>query len=158
VVLADGDDASGLAVMLAELLADNLRDFPVRAEVARRARGDLVLTASDREISVTLSFRPGEVVVSNGATERAPALRGPWLEMAKLCSGQESPVVALARRHLQLVPGARMTVVPAGGFVLSVPASFYGDNSQRRQVAVGGGIAAVVLVLLIRRRRRRRAR
>ena len=120
----------------------------------------MVLTAADGDVSVTLSFRPGEVVVSNGVTERAPALRGPWLEMAKLCSGQESPVTALARGHLRLVPGARMTVVPAGGFVLSVPASFYGDNSQRKQLMIGGGVAAaVVLVLLARRRsRRRRAR
>ncbi|MBI2168418.1 MAG: hypothetical protein HYU28_02800 [Actinobacteria bacterium] len=155
--LADGDDASGLAVMVADLLADNVREFRGRAAVARVARGDLVLNASDRDVSVTLSFRPGEVVVSNGAAEGAPVLAGPWLDMAGVCSGRTSPVAALLRRRLRVTRGDRMSVVPAGGFTLSVPASFYGESNRRRRILVAG-VALLLLAVCVRSCRRHCAR
>jgi hypothetical protein len=166
VTLADGDDASGMAVMLGGLLEDNLRDYPARARVTKLARGEVVLTASDRDISVTLSFRGGEVVVANGTTEGAAVLAGPWLEMAKLCSGQVNPVKAVASRDLSIRPSARLDAVAAAGYALSVPASFYGDEEamaqQRRQVviAVAATVAVVVGVAYLRHRRgaRRAAR
>ncbi len=163
VVLADGDEASGMATMLGGLLEENLRDYRGRARVAGLARGDVVLTASDRDISVTVSFRGDEVVVSNGPAEGAAALAGPWLEMAKLCSGQVNPVRALARRELTVEPHGRLDAVAAAGYVLSVPVSFYGDpealaalGRRRRRAAVA--VVAVGAVLVVRARRRRRSR
>lgn len=161
VTLADGDDASGMANMLAGLMRDNVRDFPVRSRVASVARGKVVLTASDRNLSVTLSFVPGEIRVSNGCAPGAPVLAGPWMEMTKLCSGQSSPMAAIARRQIRVVPGRGMAVVPAAAFVLSVPASFYGDNSQQKKRLIVGGAAATAAiglgVVVIARRRRRRS-
>lgn len=164
VVLADGDEASGMATMLGGLLEENLRDYPGRARVAGLARGDVVLTASDRDISVTVSFRGDEVVVSNGPAEGAAALAGPWLEMAKLCSGQVNPVKALARRELTIDPRGRLDAVAAAGYVLSVPVSFYGDPEElavlgrrRRRTAVAVvAVGTAVVVYRTRRRRRRR--
>lgn len=163
VTLADGDEASGMAVMLGGLLEDNMRDYPSRARVTKLARGEVVLTASDRDISVTLSFRGGEVVVANGAASGAAVLAGPWLEMAKLCSGQVNPVKAVASRDLSIRPSARLDAVAAAGYALSVPASFYGDEEamaqQRRQVVVAVvATASVVVTVAYLRRRRRRAR
>ncbi len=165
VVLADGDEASGMATMLGGLLEENLRDYPGRARVAGLARGDVVLTASDRDISVTVSFRGDEVVVANGPAAGAAALSGPWLEMAKLCSGQVNPVKALARRELSIAPRGRLDAVAAAGYVLSVPVSFYGDaealatlGRRRRRTAVGVLVVGVAVVVLVRRRRRRRLR
>ena len=79
VVLPAGDEASGLATMLADLLRDNMKDYPGRARVAALARGAVVMTASDRDISVTLSFRGREVVVTDGTASGAPVIAGPWL-------------------------------------------------------------------------------
>ena len=84
VLLEAADQASGMAQMLGGLLEDNLRDYPIRARVASRTRGKVVLTASDRDLSVTLTFGDGQVVVSDGAADGAPLLAGPWLELAKL--------------------------------------------------------------------------
>jgi hypothetical protein len=151
---ADGDAASGMAQMLGGLLEDNLRDSPSRARVAGLARGDVVLTASDRDVSVTLSFRGREVVVANGSREHTPALAGPWLEMTKLCSGQRSPLAAIARRTLRISSRGRLDTVAAAGYVLSVPPSFYGEAAARRHrrrallavaLAVVAGTAAVVV-------------
>ncbi len=143
------DDASGMAVMLAGLLEDNLRDFPGRARVAQRTRGELVLTASDRDLSITLSFGSDAIVVTDGAATGAPGMAGSWLAMSRLCSGRISPLRAVLDRDLTLRRGRRLSVVAAGGFVLSVPASFYDDSGarqQRRRRAVIGVCAAAGLV------------
>ncbi len=160
VTLPAGDDASGMATMLAELLRGNMRDFPVRAHVAARTRGDVVLTASDRNVSVTLSFRQGEVLVRDGAASGAPVLAGSWMEMTKLCSGRASPLAALATRQLSLVRGRGMAAVPAASFVLTVPSSFYGDKGPqfRHAALVSAAAVGVGVFIVIRRRRKHRHR
>ena len=161
VVLSDGDDASGMAVMIAGLLEDNLRDFPGRARVAARARGAVVLTASDRDVSITLTFAPGEVVVSDGVQPGAAAMAGPWLTMSRVCSGRITPWRALRDRELALHWGRAVWAVPAAGFVLSVPAEFYGDTTtvRNRRLAIAGAAAVtatvVVVAIAVSRRSRR---
>jgi hypothetical protein len=148
VTLVAGDDASGLASMLASLLQDNLRDFRSRSLVARFTRGDVVLLASDRNLAVTLSFRPGEILVEDGAAPGAPVLAGEWLDMAKLCSGQRSPITAVTSGELRVTPGRRMSAVAGAGFALSVPKSFYEENREmlvrRRRVVISLVIFATV--------------
>lgn len=159
VILRDGDEASGMATMIAGLLEDNLRDFPGRARVASRTRGAIVLTASDRDVSITLSFGRNGVEVSDGAQPGIPAMAGPWLTMSRVCSGRITPFRAIADRELKVTPGRSLWVVPAAGFVLSVPASFYGDaeaiRKQRLQIAavVVTILTLIVIVAVIRAQR-----
>ena len=150
VVLRDGDEASGMANMIAGLLEDNLRDFPGRARVAARARGSIVLTASDRDLSITVSFGRGGVEIADGAAPGAPVMAGPWLTMSRVCSGRISPVKAIADRELKVTPGRSILVVPAAGYVLSVPASFYGDTEaiKKQRLTAAAVIAVVVLVVI----------
>jgi hypothetical protein len=147
------EDASGMAVMLAELLRDNLRDFPARARVAARTRGALVLTASDRDLSITVTFGRGQIDVTDGAAPGAPRLSGPWLAMSRVCSGRISPLRAMIDRELSVQRGRHLAVVPAGGFVLSVPASFYDDTgarrTRRRKMVVRGLVVVTVVMIVI---------
>ncbi|HNO46820.1 MAG TPA: hypothetical protein PKI79_15110, partial [Microthrixaceae bacterium] len=129
VVLRDGDDASGMAVMIAGLLEDNLRDFPGRARVAARTRGSVVLTASDRDVSITVTFGSDGVEIADGARPGVAAMSGPWLTMSRVCSGRITPWRAIRDRELALGWGRSVWALPAAGFVLSVPASFYEDAS-----------------------------
>lgn len=158
-VLVGGDDASGMAVMLGGLLEDNMRDFASRARVAYRARGDVVLTAADRDVSVTLSFQPGRVEIRDGSTPGAPVVAGPWLAMTKLCSGQLSPIKAWREGELSLENPRRAPAAAAAGFVLSVPQSFYGESHLRRNVTIASVAAAgalgILTVAVIARRRAR---
>lgn len=168
VVLVDGDDASGLASMLADLMTDNLRDFPGRARVAARARGSVVMRAADHDLDVTLTFLPGRVEIRDGAAEGTATVAGPWLAMAQLCSGQTSPLAAWRSHDLELTRGRGLTTAAAAGYVLSVPASFYeqadGTTTEtgasiRRTVtivalSVGAGVAVAGVAIVIRRRRR----
>lgn len=116
--------------MLASLLQDNVRDFPTRALAARMARGEVVLLASDRDLAVTVSFRPGEVVIRDGAAPGATVLAGEWLDLARLCSGQRSPIAALASRELRLTGVRGMRAAAGAGLALSVPKSFYDQNPE----------------------------
>lgn len=160
VVISGGDDASGMASMLADLLTSNLRDFPSRARAASIARGNLVLQASDRDVAVTLTFQPGRITITDGPTPTAPLLYGPWMELAKLCSAQSSPMASLAHGHVRVSRGSAhgvlwLNVIPLGSYSLSVPGSFYDDPATARRrrrraqlvVACLGGAAAVMLGL-----------
>ncbi|HMV74755.1 MAG TPA: hypothetical protein PKB00_09300, partial [Microthrixaceae bacterium] len=100
VVLRDGDDASGMALMIAGLLEDNLRDFPGRARVAARTRGSVVLTASDRDVSITVTFGSDGVEIADGARPGVAAMSGPWLTMSRVCSGRITPWRAIRDREL----------------------------------------------------------
>jgi hypothetical protein len=158
VVLRDGEEASGMATMLGGLLEENLRDFPSRARVARLLRGPVVLTASDRDVSVTVDFRSGVVELRDGVEPGAPVVAGPWLTMTRLCSGQGSPVAAFRSGDVTIRNYRRAPVAAGAGFVLSVPASFYGDeaagaDTARVAVAVGAGVVVTGVLVLVARRR-----
>jgi hypothetical protein len=158
--LAAGEGASGLASMLASLLQDNLRDFRSRSLVARCTRGDVVLLASDRDIAVTLSFRPGEIIIEDGAAPGAAVLAGEWLDMAKLCSGQRSPIAAVTSGELRVTRGRGMLAAAGAGLALSVPKSFYEENREslvrRRGVLIAVLLfAAVTLTAFVAWRSRR---
>ncbi len=155
VSLSDGGDASGMATMLAGLLGDNLGDFPGRAGVARIIRGNVVFTAIDRDMSVTIRFLGDRIEVKDGTTDGAATIEAPWLTMAKLCSGQISPPRALAAGNLKVSPGRRPLTTAAASFVVSVPSSYYGDPRRRRLiVAVASAVVVVVLLGAVRRQSR----
>ena len=74
-------------------------------------------------------------------------MAGTWLAMSRVCSGRISPLRAHDRPRADPGSGSRLWVVPAGGFVLSVPASFYDDTGavrKRRRVMLGVALAAVL--------------
>ena len=64
--LAPGADENGLAMMLATLMAQNLEDHPERQRTFARLRGRVAIVAVDAEVSLTLEFQRGRVVVHDG--------------------------------------------------------------------------------------------
>lgn len=141
---AGEEDASGLAQMVASLLADNVRDFRTRAVAARYTRGDVVLRASDSDTAITLSFRPGQVVVEEGARAGTATVEGEWIHMAALCSGQRSVLAALAAGELRLRRGRGLRAAAGAGLALSVPPSFYGPEDLRRRRHLAGVAVALL--------------
>lgn len=151
--LAAGDDASGMAVMLGELLTENLADYPGRARAARAVRGRVAMTAADHDRSVTVHFTGRTVVVEEGAAPGVPAVTGAWLDLAQLCSGRLAPVRAVREHRLALSGARRIDLLAAAGYVLSVPASYYGETPRWRRrrfvvPAVALGVGVLVLVAM----------
>ena len=161
-----GDEASGLAEMVAGLLAANLADSRARAAIARLARGQLVLSTTDRPAAVTLTFHGDEVIIDDGAVTNAPSLAGPWLELAHVCSGTRSPAAALIARDLRVACRRRPHLAAMAGFVLAAPADVDTAAARRRRAvrtlaapgAVAIGAVARSSFCAVERRQRPRPR
>jgi hypothetical protein len=65
--LAPGAEENGLANMLADLLRQNLEARPVARARFEAMRGRIVLHARDAEVTLTLDFGGGFVVLHDGA-------------------------------------------------------------------------------------------
>lgn len=68
VVLAEGDDASGLASMMGTLLAQNVERVPRRYEDFRRVDSDVLIDVKDLGEAITLSFSGDRCTIHNGRT------------------------------------------------------------------------------------------
>jgi hypothetical protein len=70
VVLAAGDEASGLASMMGTLLAQNVERLPARLQDFRRVQSDVLIDVRDLGESITLSFNGDRCTIFNGRAGR----------------------------------------------------------------------------------------
>jgi hypothetical protein len=70
VVLADGDNANGLASMLGTLLAQNVERSPQKFEDFRRVESSVLIEVSDLDQAITLSFIGDRCTIHNGSRGR----------------------------------------------------------------------------------------
>ena len=68
VVLAEGDNASGLASMMGTLLAQNVERAPQKFEDFRRVESDVLIDVKDLGEAITLSFNGERCTIHNGRT------------------------------------------------------------------------------------------
>lgn len=66
VKLADGDDANGVANILATLLEQNLDKYPQRIPVARHLTHPVAVYSTDTNSSATIFFGHDRAVIRNG--------------------------------------------------------------------------------------------
>lgn len=71
VVLADGDNASGLASMMGTLLAQNVERSPQKFQDFRRVESSVLIDVSDLGEAITLSFVGDRCTIHNGARGHA---------------------------------------------------------------------------------------
>jgi hypothetical protein len=66
VELAEGADDNGFALMVSELIRQNVEDHPAKRRDFDRLRGRVALVVSDARVAVTLEFARGGLVVHDG--------------------------------------------------------------------------------------------
>jgi hypothetical protein len=66
VVLADGDNASGLASMMGTLLAQNVERAPQKFDDFRRVESSVQIEVSDLDEAITMSFVGDRCTIHNG--------------------------------------------------------------------------------------------
>lgn len=71
VTLAPGVDDAGLAGMLAGLIRQNIEQHPDKEAELLRLSADIVITVPDAEVTVTLAFGPGGLIVYEGERDGA---------------------------------------------------------------------------------------
>jgi hypothetical protein len=70
VVLAEGDNASGLASMMGTLLAQNVERAPGKFADFKRLNADVLIDVKDLGEAITLSFGGERCTIHNGRTGR----------------------------------------------------------------------------------------
>ena len=70
VVLADGENASGLASMMGTLLAQNVERAPAKFDDFRRVESDVLIDVPDLGEAITLSFTGDRCTIHNGRRGR----------------------------------------------------------------------------------------
>jgi len=105
VVLANGEQASGLADMLQQFIEQTIAVSARKARQARRLSGRVVFrSAEDEDVCVRITFGRDRVELhdcgSPGAGEAA--ISGDFLTIAHLTSGQDNPFRLLAQRKLKI--------------------------------------------------------
>lgn len=66
ITLAPGAEANGLAVMLADLLRQNLEQKPHKVRDLQAITGRIAILAEDAEVAMTLRFDHGDLTVYDG--------------------------------------------------------------------------------------------
>jgi hypothetical protein len=64
--LAPGADDNGLAVMLADLVRQNIEAKPHKGEDFRSLRGSVAIVAEDADVALTMRFDGGKMTIHDG--------------------------------------------------------------------------------------------
>ncbi len=114
-----------MAAMVADLIEANMAGSPRRARAVSGTQGNVVLSADDRGLSVTVSFHRERVSVVGSSLGDAPVLAGSWMDMARVCSGRCSPARLVLRRRLRVRLRRPLRPLLVAAYVLKVPRSTY---------------------------------
>jgi hypothetical protein len=71
IVLDEGAREVGLADMISNLIRQNLEQKPHKLKSFRALKSNVVIVASDIEITITLAFQSGKLTIYNGIAGRA---------------------------------------------------------------------------------------
>lgn len=66
ITVADDAQDNGLALMVAELIRQNIEDQPQKAKVLRKMRGRVAIVADDAGVAMTMLFDSGSLLVQDG--------------------------------------------------------------------------------------------
>lgn len=66
IALADGAENDAFAIVISELIRQNLADHPEKREQLARMHGRVALVAEDAGTTITLRFRDGKLTVHSG--------------------------------------------------------------------------------------------
>ena len=73
IVLDPGAEENGLALMLADLLRQNMEENPEKRKIFNLIKSVVAITSTDAEVSLTMFFNRGTCVIFDGVVGR-PAL------------------------------------------------------------------------------------
>lgn len=104
-LLAGGDEASGLADMLHQFLSQILDEYPGKSLRLQRISGRMLFRAAeDEDICVKLSFDAGTIEIEDhtGARDGMPSLTADFVTTAHLTTGEQSPLALVTRRKMRV--------------------------------------------------------
>ena len=93
---------SGLGMMMKQYLEQNLAEFDYKVRQGLGLRGRVSVTV-EKSIAVTVTFDGSKIYIENGIQGRPDLnLKGSFVVMAGILSGQADPLMEVARRRVKL--------------------------------------------------------
>jgi hypothetical protein len=119
VTLDDGDDANGIAGVIATLLTQNFETFPTRIKLARGLSRLITISGSDIDSTCTISCGPRDVTIFNDVVGK--------------------PSVTVTATVEQILDLSQLKMMASG----LVPVGFFTKRGLHVLVAIGSGRLSV---------------
>lgn len=107
ITIVAGDEASGLANIVAQYLGQLLADSAEKQETAARLRGRLGLRAREGDVAVTIVFSGEGIAIEEGLREPDGLISGEVEYLMHVLAGRANPAWEVLGRRLAIRPGVR---------------------------------------------------
>jgi hypothetical protein len=95
-------ELNGLGMMLLQYLEQNFADFDYKVSQGLRLSGQVAVEV-EKGIAITVSFQGERIRIENGINDNPDlCLKGSYLLLSKVLTGQASPFLEILRGNLKL--------------------------------------------------------
>lgn len=99
---AEGQQLSGLGMMILQYMEQNLAEFEYKVEEGLRIRCRVVVEV-DKGIAITTTFMGEKIIIENGVADKPDLyMKSNYLLLAKILSGQASPFMEFLKGNIKL--------------------------------------------------------
>lgn len=150
-----GDEASGLAKIIAQYLDQILGDSAEKRADALSLRGRLGLRAREGDVAVTIVFDGEDVAIEEGLQAPDAVIGGDIEFLMHMMAGRANPAWELLGRRMTLRPGRRPLFAYQAYSLMRLPGVHVWDGLPRPPTGLLVGAAAALMVGLAFRHARR---
>lgn len=157
VILAAGDEASGLARIIGQYVEQMVGDSQAKREQAAGLRGRLGIRAREGDIAVTVVFEEDGITIEEGLGEPDAVISGEIEFLMNVLAGRANPAWEVCRGRLSLRPSLRRPVFGYGAYrLMRLEDVHVWSGLPRAPLAMAlGALCALGVLLLVWQFRRR---
>ena len=150
VTVAAGERASGLANMIRQYLEQILADSPEKRAETAALRGRLGLHAREGDVTVTLAFADGGVIIEEGLREPDGVISGEIEFLMHLLAGRANPAWEIGGGRLAIRPGLHRPLFAYQAYhLMRLPGVHLWSGLPRPPVRFMVGAAAAATLLVV---------
>ena len=158
VIVASGEEASGLAKIVGQYIEQLLGDSPEKRIEATTLRGRLGLLAREGDVAVTIVFDDDGIVIQEGLREPDAVISGEVEFLMHVLAGRANPAWELGRRRLAARLAFRRPLFGYQAYhLMRLPDVHLWSGVPRRPVVIAAGATVTLAALVVAWRIRRRA-
>ena len=153
-----GDEASGLANIIAQYLEQILNESAEKCAEALSLRGRLGLRAREGDVAVTIVFDGEDVAIEEGLQDPDAVIGGDIEFLMHIMAGRANPAWEMLSRNITIQPGRRPLFAYQAYSLMRLPGVHVWNGMPRPPTGLlVGAAAALVIGLSIRYAPRRGA-
>ena len=141
-----GDEASGLANIIAQYLEQLLGDSAEKRADASSLRGRLGLSAREGDVAVTIVFEGNSIAIEEGLQDPDAVIGGAVEFLMHVLAGRANPAWEFLGRKMTIQPGRRPVFAYQAYRLMRLPGVHVWNGIPRPPTGLLVGAAAVLVV------------